>query len=76
MHKIVNTTLEAEIEALVARAVRGSGFLHAGEHAFRLARAHPSCGLTGEEIVEEIILAAAKAGVPVEMNRPMDFQHP
>ena len=64
------TLVTEEIARIVSHASRGPGFLRAGQHAYNLARAYPDCGMTGDELVNAIIGAAAKAGVAVEMNRP------
>jgi hypothetical protein len=56
-----------DIGHTVARAAKGSGFLRAGEHAYRIAKAYPNCGMTNAEIVNEIIAACAAAGVAVEI---------
>ena len=58
-----------DIAHVVATAARGSGFMRAGEHAFRLARAYPDCGMTGAELVNEIVGAASAAGVAVEISK-------
>ena len=68
-HRIARTLVREEIEHIVSRAARGRGFLRAGEHAYRIAKAYPNCGMTGAEVVNEIIATAASAGVAVEMTR-------
>jgi hypothetical protein len=69
-YRVVNTSVEQEIEQIVSRAARGVGFLRAGEHAYRLSKAYPDCGLTGGDLVHEISSAAARAGVAVEVRQP------
>ncbi len=69
-NRIVNTLVEQEIDRIVTRAAKGVGFLRAGEQAYLLSKAYPNCGLTGAELVNEISLAAARAGVAVEVHRP------
>jgi hypothetical protein len=56
------------IAHVVATAARGSGFLRVAEHAHRLAKAYPDCGMTGFQLVNEIIEAASAAGVAVEIG--------
>ena len=68
-HRIVQSLAREEIERVVSRAARGRGFLRAGEQAFRIIKAYPNCGMTGEQVVDEIIATAASAGVAVEMSR-------
>ena len=58
-----------KIEHIVSRAARGRGLLRAGEHAYRIIKAYPNCGMSGAEVVNEIIGMAATAGVAVEMSR-------
>lgn len=50
--------------------MRGSAFIRAGEHAYRILKQFPNAAMTGEEVVNAIICAAAKAGVAVEMSHP------
>ena len=69
-HRIARTLVREEIEHIVSRAARGRGFLRAGEHAYRIMKQYPNCGMSGEEVVNEIIAAAAASGVAVEMSRP------
>jgi hypothetical protein len=61
-----------EIDRIVAQAARGSGFVRAGAHAYALAKQFPNCGLSGTELVNEIVAAASKAGVAVEIYQPLD----
>jgi hypothetical protein len=68
---LVDNLVREEISRIISLASRGRGFLRAGEHAYNLAKAYPNSGLTGEELVDAIIAAAASAGVAVEMNRPV-----
>ncbi len=69
-HRLVQALVREEIEHIVARASRGTGFMRAGEHAYRIIKAYPNCGMTGEEVVNAIVATAASAGVAVEMARP------
>ncbi len=61
---------ERRVWDIVGNAARGRGFLRAGEHAYRIAKAYPNCGLTGRELVDWIADAASKAGVAVELSQP------
>ena len=70
-HELLNILVAEEIEAIVARAARGSGFIRAGEHAYRLSKAFPNSGMTGSELVNEIVAAASRAGVAVEIHQPL-----
>jgi hypothetical protein len=64
-----NLVIEA-IARSVNDAARGSGFLRAGELAYAISKAHPDCSMSGTELVNEVIHAAASAGVAVEMSQP------
>ena len=70
-HELLNILVSEEIEQIVSRAARGSGFIRAGEHAYRLSKAYPNCGMTGAELVNEITAAASRAGVAVEIHQPL-----
>jgi hypothetical protein len=74
MHKLpeqlVSIIVREEIERIVSEAVRTSSIVRAGEHAYRLARRFPSSGLNDAELVNEIVAAAATAGVAVEIYQP------
>ena len=67
---LLNILIEEEIARIVAEAAMGRGFLRAGEHAYRLSRQYPNCGMSGGELFTKIIAAATKAGVMVETNQP------
>ena len=71
--RIFDMPIESEIAEIVARASRGAGFMRAGEHAYRLWKTHPGCGLTAEELVDALVLAATRAGVAIEINRPQSL---
>ena len=68
--ELLDILIREEIQHLVNTAARGTGFLRAGEHAYRIAKAYPNCGLTGRELVDRIAMAATKAGVAVELRQP------
>jgi hypothetical protein len=70
--RLVQILIREEIEHIVSRASRGTGFLRAGEHAYQLLKAYPNCGMTGEEMVNEIVAAAATSGIAIEISRPRD----
>jgi hypothetical protein len=65
--RLVRGMVREDIGKAVARAAQGSGFLRAGEQAYRIAKAYPNCGMANTEIVNEIIAACAAAGVAVEI---------
>jgi hypothetical protein len=63
-----------DIENLVADSAGEVGCLAAARSAEALARAHPDCGMSLDEISEEIVLASIRARVPVEIDRPREGQ--
>lgn len=71
--RLTHSLLIAEIERIVADAARSGEIVRAGEHAAALLGAHPDCAMSGTELVDEIIAAAAGAGVPVEMSLPPEL---
>lgn len=68
--KLVRGLVLEEIRRIVADKIEGQGWINTGRQAAMLARAYPNCGLSPEQIAGEIIAAAARAGVAVEISRP------
>jgi hypothetical protein len=58
-----------EIASIVADAAATGAVLRAGDHAEHLRRAYPAAEYSLGHIMDELIMAAAKSGVPVEMSR-------
>jgi hypothetical protein len=68
---IVQTFILEEIRRVVANTIQDAGScLRAGQCASVIARAYPNCGMTPDQIAEEIVQAAIRARVNVEMSRP------
>ena len=57
-----------EVRRIVAAAIEESGVLSAPQAAAPLLRAHPNLGLALEQVANDIMIAAGRAGVPVEMG--------
>jgi hypothetical protein len=57
-----------EIARIVSEAKGGGGTLRTGYHAALLFDAYPTTFSLGR-IIDELILAAAREGVPVEISR-------
>ena len=55
-----------EVEEIIRKAALGGGILRIGGHVKRLGAVHP--GLTPKSIADELIGAAARAGIPIEMS--------
>jgi hypothetical protein len=56
------------VRRYVAEAIRTGSLISAAECASEILKAHPGCGLDEETIADEIMMAAAKAGVPIEIG--------
>ena len=69
----VQGLVSEEIRRVVADAIQSGGTcLPAGRCANLIARAFPNCGLTADQIANEIIEAAIHAGINVEISKPRD----
>lgn len=55
-----------EVEQIVSRAVAVGGTLHVGRHAKRLQSS--LAGFSEKSISDELIRAAARAGIPIEIS--------
>jgi hypothetical protein len=63
--------LREEIRRIVADArANGTSILHTSDHAARLAAIYPTAGYSVGHIIDEIVMAAATAGLAVEIARP------
>lgn len=65
----VRELVHEEIRRIVADAIADDEILHVGPAALRLSREYGACGLTPEDIADELALAAVSAGVPMELGR-------
>ena len=61
--------LSEEVAEIVKRAAVSGGTLQVAPHARRLRLSEAGLGLSPRSIADELILAAARAGIPVEMDR-------
>lgn len=61
--------LRAEIDRIVSDAKMSGDTLRTGLHAGRLALMYSESNYSIGRIIEEIVVAAAEAGVPVEVGR-------
>ena len=70
-HPLVQALVSEEIRRVVADAIQGTGAcLPAGHCASVIARAFPSCELTADQIADEIVEAAIRARINVEISKP------
>ncbi len=67
---LIHTLIAEEIRRLVAESIENGSCLPAGQSAAALSRAYPNCGLAPDYIAEQIIEAAVRARVAVELSRP------
>jgi len=61
--------LSDQVEAIVRKAAVSGGTLQIRAHTRRLRCSHAGLGLSPRSIADELIIAAARAGIPVEMDR-------
>jgi len=59
----------AEIRHMVTAARTDGGMLSASECAARILATYPNCGLREREIADQVMMAAAHAGIAVEIGR-------
>jgi hypothetical protein len=64
----VDSLVSEEIRRIVARAIKDREMLRAFEAANTINRTYPNCGFTEREIADQVIAAAARAGVAVEIG--------
>jgi hypothetical protein len=70
-YPLVHGRVSEEIRRVVADAIGGGGCcLPAGRYAAVIARAFPNCGITADQIADEIVEAAIRAGINVEISKP------
>ena len=62
--------LQDEILRIMEDAAKDEHIIHSGREAVRLASLYPDCGLTADDICDQLIEAAIHAGVTIEMSRP------
>ena len=57
-----------EVEKIISKAALGGGILRIGGHVKRIGAVYEAAGLTPKCIADELIGAAARAGIPIEMS--------
>ena len=68
---LVSDLVRKEVDRLVAEAVMERRTLSAPVAAAGILRAYSKCGLSAEQIADAVMMAAARAGVVVEIGRPV-----
>lgn len=68
----VSNLVKGEIDRIVSEAAMKRRMLSAPEAAADILSIYPRCGLAAETIADAVMMAAAKAGVAVELGRPVN----
>ena len=66
---VARQLMSEEIGRIIAETTAAGEILRTGQHAEYLLRAYPAAGYSFGHIVDELVLAAMRFGVPVEMSR-------
>ena len=61
--------VEEEIRRLVAEAIAKHGMVSTAECAERIRHVYPTCGLSDRNLANRVMMAAAAAGVAVEIGK-------
>jgi len=69
----ITDLVSEEIRRLVAEAIANGGILSTADCAERVMAIYPNCGLSNRRMADAIMLAAAAAGVAVEIAPPARF---
>jgi hypothetical protein len=56
------------VRRYVADAIRTGSLMSAPECAAKILKSYPACDLDQEAIANEVMMAAARAGVPIEIG--------
>ena len=67
----VSNLVKSEIDRIVAEAAMERRTLSAPVAAAEILKTYPKCGLAPERIADAVMIAAARAGVVVEIGRPL-----
>jgi hypothetical protein len=65
---LIETLIDEEIRRVVADAIRDGGCLSSSATAVQIMKVYPTCGLSRRHLADRIVLAAAAAGVAVELD--------
>jgi hypothetical protein len=65
----VQALLSQEIRRIVSRAAKSGAILSTSDAAREVRKVYPGCGLSEREIGDQVMMAAARAGVAVELDR-------
>jgi hypothetical protein len=73
--RFVHTLVLEEIRRVVAHAILTGVFVRAGRCAAKISQAYPNSGMTADELADEIVEAAIRARVNVEISKPKHDFH-
>ncbi len=66
---LIATLLNEEVRRIVADAIEASECLDASAAASQIIKTYPNCGLQHRDVVNTIVMAAARSGVAVEFDK-------
>ena len=64
----IETLVSEEVRRMVAEAIRNGTSLSASKCAAEIVKTYPRCGLDEADLANEVMMAAARGGVPVEIG--------
>lgn len=68
LSSLIQVLVSEEIGRTVAQALESGSTIACSATASQVSRTYPNSGLTQREIADEVMIAAAKAGVAVEFG--------
>jgi hypothetical protein len=66
---LIDTLVSEEIRRMVAEAIKNGRSLSACACAAEIVKVYPRCGLDEADLANDVMMAAARAGVPVEIGK-------
>ena len=72
----VDSLIGEEIRRMVADAVQGGGMISSQQCAEQILRAYNGCNLSEADIANRLMMAAASAGVAVEIGQALPLTSP
>ena len=67
--EFVRALIMKAVRRYIADAIRSRSLVSASDCAAEILRTYPACNLDEKAVTDEVILAAARAGVPVQTGR-------
>ena len=69
LSSFIQTLVSEEIRRIVAEAIQDGGMVSSPSVAALINRTYPNSGLTERQIADEVMIAAARSGIAVEIGR-------